>query len=303
MSEAPESSPQATARPSCLALAGLGVMVIVALVAGQLVAQQAVSQPVIALMDIFGPIDPFYRINYQARFDYINSHPEVAGVVLLIDSPGGEASASEELYYDIARLRERIPVVASITRLGASGAYYAAMGANYIMSKPGANIGSIGVIASILPPTDLSTTELTSGPFKASGFSAVEFARGLEMVKEHFAGVVYAERLVAWERWHGGERAFPQTQDSLATGRIWAGAAALDAGIVDGFGSTTDAIRLAAEMAGLRSYEVRYLDYTFMLSQGYTISFEDRKLPTVEETLARIKGWPGYWYIYVPPVE
>lgn len=290
-------------RPSALALVAIGALALLALAAGQLTAQAMIPEPVIALVDIYGPIDPAFRANYQARFDYINSHPEVAGVVLLIDSPGGEASASEELYYDIARLRERIPVVASITRLGASGAYYAAMGANYVMTKPGANVGSIGVISSVVSPTELTTTELTSGPFKASGYSPVQFARGLEMVKEHFAGVVYAERLIAWDRWHADAGPFPQTQDSLSTGRVWAGAAALDAGVVDGFGSTEDAIEQAAALAGLRRYRVQYLDYNFMTEQGYTIAFEDDTLPTIDEILARIDEWPGYWYIFVPPVE
>lgn len=291
------------ARPSCLALAGLGILVIVALVAGQLVAQQIIPQPVIALVDIFGPVDPYYRANYQARFDYIDSHPEIAAVVLLIDSPGGEASVSEELYYAAARLRERMPVIASITRLGASGAYYAAMGANYVMTKPGANVGSIGVITLVSPPGELDTAMLASGPFKASGFSPVQLARSLDHVKDYFAGVVYAERLLAWERWHSGAGAFPQTRDSLATGRIWSGAAALEAGIVDGFGSTSDAIALAAEMAGLRNYEVRYLDYDFMIAQGYTIVYEPDTMPTINETLERIHDWPGYWYLYVPPVD
>jgi protease-4 len=228
----------------------------------------------------------------------------VAAVVVRVDSPGGEASASEDLYYQLANLRTRMPVVASVTRVGASGAYYASMGANYVMTKPGAMLGSIGVIVGLAPPIELTDTELTTGPFKADGYSRVELARTLEEVKEHFAGTVYAERLIAWDSWRDGAGTLPQTQDSLATGRVWAGSGAVDAGVADGFGSTTDAVRLAAEMAGAEDYEVRYLTYQLLAAEGYPVLYQDDNLPTYQEALARMNEWPGsYWYLYMPPVE
>lgn len=260
------------AGPSCLAVVGLVLFVAAAAIAGQLVAQAFFPEPIIALIDITGDIEASNILSYHYRFDYIDRHPEVQGLVLLINSEGGESSASEDLYYQVVRLRERMPVVTSITRIGASGAYYVAVGSNYVMTKPGALVGSVGVLGLARSPDELDDEDLTSGPFKSSGNSKTQFTRGMERVKEQFAGVVYAERLIAWDRWHKGDEPFPQTQDDLATGRLWTGASAIEAGMVDGFGSTSDAIDLVASLAGFKRYRIVHLSDSFMMEAGYPVA-------------------------------
>lgn len=179
---------------------------------------------------------------------------QVKAVVLRIETPGGAVGASQEIYEAIRRTDSVKPVVASIVNLGASGGYYAAVGARVIFANPGSLTGSIGVITQtmdahlLLEKIGLSQETIKSGEFKDAGspfrpMSERErslFQAMIDDVHHQFRGVV-AQR-----------RGLPATAlDTLADGRILSGRQARDAGLVDSLGSFSQAIACARKLAKL----------------------------------------------------
>jgi len=99
----------------------------------------------IAVIDIKGVIVSAEKITRQINKYRRNS--AIRGMIIRIDSPGGGSAASQEIYSEIKRVRDSgIPVIASIASVGASGGYYAALGASKIIANPSSVTGSIGVI-------------------------------------------------------------------------------------------------------------------------------------------------------------
>jgi protease IV len=176
------------------------LLVLIGLAAGVAVSRAAAPRPKIGIMYLYDEINyntaPYYFGPLQQAAD----RRDVSALVILVDSPGGYATISEELFYTIRALRETKPVVASIEGLGASGSYYAASATNYIFARPAADVGSIGVISGGLPeevPPDEDS--YATGPFKGSGASRTDYIRDIEMIKQVFLGHVYDERKYALE--------------------------------------------------------------------------------------------------------
>jgi protease-4 len=196
------------------------------------------------------------RLNYEIvaetagevtkQLDYALSDPSVKAVVLIINSPGGSAAYSEELFYSVRRLREQKPVVATVDLLAASGAYYMAVGADEIYAKPTSNVGSIGVIALLPGPVFIDDQIQTTGPYKAFGGTRDGMTRQIEMAKFSFLQAVEAGR---------GDRL--QVEPAfLSRAEIFTGVQAQQMGLIDGLLSTDEAMQRAAELAGLSHYEV-----------------------------------------------
>lgn len=185
----------------------------------------------------------------QARAD-----SNVKAVVLRIETPGGAVGASQEIYDAIRRTDSVKPVVASIVNLGASGGYYAAVGARLIFANPGSLTGSIGVITQtmdahlLLEKIGLSQETIKSGEFKDAGtpFRAMSpreralFQAMIDDVYQQFRGVVSARRGLS-----------AAALDTLADGRILSGRQAHLAGLVDSLGSFSQAIACARKLAKL----------------------------------------------------
>ena len=102
----------------------------------------------IAIVRLYGPISGGGHSSVVAELAaHLRGSRRVPGVVLDIDSPGGSASASDDLYLAFERLARAKPLVAAIRGTGASGAYLAALPARRILANPNAIVGSIGVIS------------------------------------------------------------------------------------------------------------------------------------------------------------
>jgi protease-4 len=216
-------------------------------------------------------------------------------VVLDIVSPGGEVSASEGLYFDVLKLRETKPVIASVGEMAASGAYYVASAADQIYAKPGSMVGNIGVI-SILPSNDLVDEELiTTGPFKLSGGPQVAYIRRMEMLKQTFLAAIMAQRA---DRLRVGP-------EILSRGEIYLGIQAQQMGLIDVLGSQGEAVIAAAQMANLRDYEVA--DYTPSLPEEefwFAVLVESDPARTAATVAAPPDNWPpGLYYRYVEPLQ
>lgn len=267
------------------------LVVVLPLVAGYLLSLYLIPTPQVAVIRIEGDIWSFYTSFVSEALDEVGSDPAVKAVVLDIVSPGGEVTASEDLYYDVLKLREQKPVIASVGQLAASGAYYVASAADEIYAKPASAVGNVGVI-SFLPAPDILDEELiTTGPFKLSGGPQVAYIRQMELLKETFLAAILAQRA---DRLKVGPKV-------LSRGEIYMGLQAQQMGIVDEIGSQGDAIAAAAEMARIRNYRV--VDRTPELPEEFgeiLFQFEGGETAaTVAASPERLP--PGFYYRYVEP--
>lgn len=196
----------------------------------------------------------------------------IKGVIISIDSPGGEVVASDKIYRAILDLRKkRIPVVAQMGSLAASGGYYVAAGCDYIIANPMTTTGSIGVIMSALKYYQLmekigvATENYTSGAMKdmLSGSRPT----GLEektLVQQH-VNAVYDQfvQIVADGRPKLSVEKIKGTE--IGDGRIFLGTQAKELDLVDAIGYEEDAVNKVAELAGVTKYHVVKVERGFSL--------------------------------------
>jgi protease-4 len=209
----------------------------------------------VAVLRLHGPIMGGGRsADWIEIARHLRESRRVPAVVLDIDSPGGSASASDDLYLALERLAAAKPLVASIRGTGASGAYLAALAARRIVANPNAIVGSIGVITAgphvhrLLERLGVSVSETRAGHLKGMGaawrdVSEEESAKERELVDaiyEAFLGRVARARKLSVEQVR-----------AVATGEVWLGSRALELGLVDDIGDTERAIEIAAGMAGV----------------------------------------------------
>ncbi|MGH7357481.1 MAG: signal peptide peptidase SppA [Candidatus Rokuibacteriota bacterium] len=197
----------------------------------------------------------------REELEKAESDDRVRAVVLRINSPGGTVTASDILYHEITRFKERrkVPVVASILDVGASGGYYVALAADRIIAHPTTVTGSIGVLmltvnaSGLLEKIGVSASYVKSGEFKDMGspFRALrpeERALFQDLIDRFYARFV---ELVARSRKLDETRV-----RAIADGRVHTGAEALALGLVDRVGYLEDAIDAAKTAAGLTDASV-----------------------------------------------
>ena len=208
------------------------------------------GKPKIGIIDI-----PFTIINDRSAFEigalleYARSKDSIKAVVITINSPGGSAAASEDLFFETAKVRERKPVVMVMDEVAASGGYMMALGANYIYAKPASFIGSIGVILFPLPPLiprPPDEREALTGPFKAEGGDRRYYVALTDQLKQSFAQLVLANR---------GDRLTVPLRD-VTQGQIYSGVEGVRLGLADAIGGRTDAVEKAASLANISRYDL-----------------------------------------------
>jgi protease-4 len=185
----------------------------------------------------------------------------VKAVVLRINSPGGTVTASDILYHELLRFktRRKVPVVASILDVGASGGYYVALAADRILVHPTTVTGSIGVLmltvnaSGLLEKIGVSASYVKSGDLKDMGspFRAIrpeEQALFQDLINRFYGRFV---ELVALSR-----KLDEAKVRSFADGRIYTAREALSLGLVDEVGYLEDAIAAAKSAAGLKEAQV-----------------------------------------------
>lgn len=185
----------------------------------------------------------------------------VRALVLRINSPGGTVTASDILYHEITRFkaRRKIPVVASVLDVGASGGYYVALAADRIVVHPTTVTGSIGVLmlsvnsSGLLEKIGVSAGYITSGPRKDMGSPFRALTPEERRLFQDLIDRLYGQFVALVVR----ERRLPEPKvRELADGRIYTASEALTMGLVDQVGYLEDAIALAREAAGLSTARV-----------------------------------------------
>lgn len=235
---------------------------------------------------------------------------DVKAIVLRVNSPGGEVTASDTIYEAIRQANEKKPVVVYMDSVAASGGYYAACGGTEIMANETTMTGSIGVIISALNYRELfgkvglDFQVFKSGEFKdlLSGsreMSPAESALIQDMVMEtydKFVGIVSEARGIPVDRLRNG----------IADGRIFSGAKAKEAGLVDATGYIEDAYDRARELGKAPEAEVlkihtqpTLLESLSMMKSGAAagnrveIDVSDRLLPRLQPGMVYLL--PSAW--------
>ena len=192
--------------------------------------------------------------------DALMNDDAVKAVVLRINSGGGSAYASEQMWKAIELLKAKKPVVVSMGGLAASGGYYMSCNANRIFSEPTTLTGSIGIFGMVPNASNLLTKKLglhfdVVKTNEASDFGAM--GRRFN-VKESAAMQAYIERGydLFLTRVADGRGMTKEAVNEIAQGRVWTGQQALGIGLVDELGTLDDAVAYAAQLAEVTDYAV-----------------------------------------------
>lgn len=184
---------------------------------------------------------------------------DVKAVVVRINSGGGDAYASEQMWHQMSELRKVKPVVVSMGDYAASGAYYMSAPASWIVAQPNTLTGSIGIFAVIPDFSGLVTSKLgvrfdevktnrnsTFGNLMARPFNAEEKAMLQASVNRGYS--LFRQRVAE------GRRLPVESVEKIAQGRVWLATDALNIKLVDQLGGIDDAVKKAAQLAKLKDY-------------------------------------------------
>jgi protease-4 len=195
----------------------------------------------------------------------IHKDDAVKAVVLRVNSPGGSADASEQIWHAVKTLQEKgLPVVVSMGDYAASGGYYISCCADYIFAEPTTLTGSIGIfgtvpnISKLREKVGLDIDGVTTNKHAAlqtnaiyKGMNPQEYALMQSMVERGYD--LFTNRCAE------GRGVSQQEIKKIGEGRVWLGKDALNIGLVDELGNINQAIAKATELAGLGQYAI--VDY------------------------------------------
>ena len=253
----------------------------------------------IAVIDIAGVIIDADKVDKDLqKFGDDNG---VKAIILHINSPGGGAAASQEIYHEVLRVRQEKhkKVVASVESVGASGAYYIASACDRIYANPASVVGSIGVImewtnyGELLRWAKLKNITISRGELKDAGDPTRDLTPREQAYFQSLVDNMYGQFIhdVAAGRHIGDDRITP-----LATGQVWTGQQAQPLGLIDQQGGFRTALLDTARSVGIsgephvvRPSKQRH-DLLSLLSDG-----ADDLFPNPSQLLNRA---PGFYFLW-----
>lgn len=273
------------------------------------------GRPGVAVINVSGPIQggegptrPFGATGtYSGRttkwLQKAQKDPMVRAIVMRINSPGGEVTASDEIHNEILRTRQKHgkAVIASFGGLAASGGYYIAAACDRILANKNTLTGSIGVL-SIVPNMEelmkkvgVRANVFKSGALKDASLGMYPMSEEAKKVWQTMVDEAYQQFVTIVAE---GRQMASDTVRDLADGRIYTGKQAKELGLVDEFGDLPEAIELAAKMADLpippRVVEYKAPRLLPMLMGGMNNSLE----LSVEGFLG-LQRFPTLQYLYL----
>ena len=185
----------------------------------------------------------------------VREDDSIKGVIVRIDSPGGDALASDEILRCMVLLREKKPVVISMSDTAASGGYYIAMTGDPIVAEPGTITGSIGIVygkmnlKGFYDKVGIHKEIISRGDFARmdsdyNSYTPQERERVRALMKDFY------DKFLA--RVGAARNMTPEAVDQLAQGRVWTGEQAQQNGLIDELGGFARAMELLKEKAGIR---------------------------------------------------
>ena len=182
----------------------------------------------------------------------------VKAVILRVNSPGGSAFASEQIWNEVVKLKEKKPVIVSMGDYAASGGYYISCAADTIIAQPSTLTGSIGIFGMFPNPHKLINDKLklnveTVKTNKLADFGSMArpFNSDERAIMQRYINQGYATFI---QRCADGRQMSTADIEAVAQGRVWTGEMALDLGLIDLLGDIELAKEIAAEKAGIENY-------------------------------------------------
>ncbi len=188
----------------------------------------------------------------------IRKDNNIKALVLRINSPGGSALASDVMWREIELVKKSKPVVVSMGSVAASGGYYLAAPANWIIAQPNTITGSIGVFGLLLNAQNLLENKLgihvetvKFGEYADLGMPNRPLNPSEKQIVQNGVDLIYTDFI---QKVAQGRKLSQDKVDSIAQGRVWSGKDALKIGLVDELGGLDRAIEVAAQKANLSEY-------------------------------------------------
>lgn len=248
----------------------------------------------------------YYRLQNASRDKLIR------GIILRLDTPGGEVNSSDILHNEILKFKKKtgLPVVALMMGVAASGGYYVASACDYIVAHPSTITGSIGVI-SIFPnvgglfsKVGIRTQIIKSGELKDAGspfrdMSQEEqevFQSIIDELYERFLEVVYTKRKGVLS---------PDELKKIADGRVYTASQALKLKLIDEVGYFDNALTKALSLTSLQ--EARVVAYTYYPARKTNLYAAQLTKPSLfegksfEDLLPTLKS--GFYYLWLPQMK
>jgi protease-4 len=244
---------------------------------------------------------------YLKELKKLQKDSSVKAVVFRVNSSGGSAYASDQIWHGIRELSKVKPVVASLGSYAASGGYYIACGANKIVSSPTTLTGSIGIFG--LFPSGEKLVNKVGAVYDGVGTNKnTLFGEQVLSIPFLEAGILparplneseYAMLQAFVERGYGtflsrcaeGRGMSVEALDSIGRGRVWAGAKAFEIGLADTLGGFETALEMAANLANLEDY---YIEEFPKLKDPFDRFFEEMFGYTKLKILEFVLGKDGY---------
>lgn len=208
----------------------------------------------IAVIDINGVILSPEAVDTQLR--KFGDDSSIKAIILHINSPGGGAAASQEIYHEVLRIRQEKhkKIVASVESVGASGAYYIASACDRIYANEASVVGSIGVImewmnyGDLLKWAKLKNVTITAGELKDAGDPSRDLTPKEQAYFQSLVDNMYSQFVhdVATGRHTTEDKIKP-----LATGQVWTGKQSLSLGLIDQVGGFRIALLDTARQVGI----------------------------------------------------
>ena len=217
--------------------------------------------------------------------DELAKDDDVKAVVLRVNSPGGSAVASEQIWHAIKQLKEKKPVVVTMGGYAASGGYMISAPANYIIAEPTTVTGSIGIFGLIPNANELVTDKLGITWDGVSTNKNTDYETNLIFAKENSKEIQHMQNYVdrGYETFldivADGRGMTRDEVHEIAQGRVWIATDALPIKLVDQLGSMDDAVKKAAELANISG-------------EYYTSNYPEKKgwIDNLLETASEKKG-------------
>ena len=276
----------------------------------------------VLMIDIDGTISSALETGFLAReksvvarvFERLEraaADPLVKAVILRLDTPGGEVTASDIVYHEVLRFKERTgrPVVGLMMSVAASGGYYIASACDIIVAHPSSLTGSIGVISifpsleSLMSKVGVKVNVIKSGPSKDSGSPFREMTEEDRKLFQVIIDEYYEGFLEVVARGRKGKVPAADLR-TIADGRIYTAPQALKLGLIDAVGYFDDAFGQAKDLASLKS--AKLVSYTYFPKTKSNIyasrlgDFSPLDAKVLESMLAVLKA--GFYYLWLPQI-
>ena len=189
----------------------------------------------------------------------LKDNDDVKAVVLRVNSPGGSAFASEQIWYAVKELKTKKPVIVSMGDYAASGGYYISCGADTIVAEPTTLTGSIGIfgmVPNVKELTDkigLSYDVVKTNKYADFGNIMRPFSEGEKALLQMMVAEGYDTFIT---RCAEGRHTTKEAIEKIAEGRVWTGEAAKELGLVDEFGGIDKALDIAIAKARVGGYTI-----------------------------------------------